>query len=223
MSLSLLGQAQEASTWEALLSKHVDGDGNVDYRALQKNPAGLTAYLDFLATHPPSQDSQQADSLAYFINLYNAATLQLIVSNYPLKSIRDIDSPWSKPVVRVGNKKFSLEEVEHDILRGMNEPRIHFAINCASRSCPPLYRKPFKPELLEKQLEAVTSAFINAPSLNRINPNQLVLSRIFDWYKEDFGGDSGVRKFIQRYTAIPIAKDATVEYLEYDWKLNGQH
>lgn len=210
------------SLLDSILALHVDKSGNVDYMALKKDQAGLKAYLDYLALHPPSQDSRRVDSLAYYINLYNAATLQLIIEYYPLKSIKDIDDPWGRAFVHSGDEVFSLEYIEHDILRKMDEPRIHFAINCASRSCPPLYRNSFKADSLESQLQAVTKAFINNPAYNQLKGPQLNISRLFNWYKKDFGGRNGVIKFLEAYSDHPIKPNATINYLKYDWQLNEQ-
>lgn len=215
-------QDQGNKPWEAVLAKHVNERGNVNYNALKKDLAGLDAYLDYLALHPPSQDSRRVDSLAYFINLYNAATLRLVAEHYPLKSIQDIENPWDRKFIRSGEKRLSLQQVEHDILRKLNDPRIHFAINCASISCPPLLNVPYRANDLDQQLEKVTRNFINNPRYNALNSKPPRVSRIFDWYKEDFGGKDGVVAFIHTYHTGGFNPQTPLQYLEYDWQLNAQ-
>lgn len=208
--------------YAGVLQKHVNERGNVDYRKLKTDLAGLDAYLDYLALHPPSQDSRRVDSLAYFINLYNAATLRLVAENYPVSSIQEIDDPWNKKFVRSGNKLLSLQQIEHQILRSMDEPRVHFAINCASVSCPPLLNQPFYSEKIEQQLDVVTRNFITNDTYNDLDAEPLRLSRIFDWYKEDFGGSEGVVLFISKYIGRDLDVNLPLTYSKYNWQLNEQ-
>lgn len=211
------------TTWEAVLAEHVDERGDVNYSKLKMNLAGLDAYLDYLALHPPSQDSRRVDSLAYFINLYNAAALQLVADNYPLKSIQDIEDPWNRQFIRSGKNRYSLQKIEHEILRNLKEPRIHFAINCASVSCPPLLNAPYRADVLDQQLDRVTRDFINNPEYNNFQANPPKISKIFDWYKDDFGGKEGVRVLINKYHSKGLGGDTPIQFLEYDWQLNEQN
>ena len=122
------------------------------------------------------------DSLAYFINAYNAVTIKLILDHYPLKSIRKLVTPWRFKRFKLNGKKISLNHIEHQILRKMKEPRIHFAINCASASCPKLRNRAFYAHSMEQQLEEVTTGFINDPKRNQLNQQEMVISRIFQWF-----------------------------------------
>lgn len=208
------------SLWEPVLQAHVNEQGWVDYTSLKEQPGALLGYLDHLSGLPPAPDWSRADSLAYYINLYNAATVKLILEHYPVASIQDIPRPWTSKVVRIGKDHVSLGYVEHQVLRNMDEPRIHFAINCASYSCPKLWNKAFTADAIESQLEMVTSEFVNDPSHNELGKTTWELSQIFNWYKGDFGGKDGVRQFIKKYAGISAEEEIPISYRKYDWSLN---
>ncbi len=206
------------SQWTALLKKYVGDDGKVDYKGFLQDKNRLDDYLNTLSNQVPTNDWSVQEQLAYYINLYNAQTVALILRNYPLKSIKDIDRPWTTDFIKIGDKELSLGALEHSILRKMNEPRIHFAINCASASCPKLINEAYIPEKLEEQLEDGTHGFINSKN-NTIAQNEMELSRIFKWYKDDFGNGKLI-SYIDPYTEIEIAPKAKIKYKEYDWSLN---
>lgn len=218
--LERLNNKPNHALWERILQSYVDEAGQVDYATLKKQPGALLGYLDHLSDFPPQADWSRADSLAYYINLYNAATVKLILEHYPVASIRDIPSPWSSKVVRIGKGYISLGHIEHRILRKMDETRIHFAINCASLSCPRLWNHAFTAEAMENQLKQVTSEFINDPTLNQLGDSSWELSQIFNWYKGDFKSEGGVRNYIARYANITSADGLKVGYKKYDWSLN---
>ena len=159
--------------WDSLLDKHVDANGNVDYEGFKTDRDKLTEYLIYLADHPIAENAPKDERLAYFINLYNAGTVQLILEKYPLKSIKDIFRPWGKDRIRYGGEMISLGDIEHKILRKMDEPRIHFAINCASYSCPKLQKKAFLASSMETQLEHAAIDFINDPTKNNIKATKV--------------------------------------------------
>ena len=208
------------SVWNTLLQRHVDGNGNVNYSGFKQDGEELSNYLNHLAQHPPSQTWSKEDSLAYYINLYNAATVKLIVNHYPVEGIKDIPNRWSKKWIKVGNNVLSLNGIEHDILRKMGEPRIHFAINCASYSCPKLWNEAFIPEKVEQQLDQVAHDFVNDPTKNRFEQDEAQLSKIFKWYKGDFTEDVSLLEYINQYLNDPINKNTDIDYLDYDWSLN---
>jgi hypothetical protein len=208
------------SQWTQLLKKYVTNEGKVDYKGFLQDKSHLDDYLNALAKQVPTNDWSVQEQLAYYINLYNAQTVNLILKNYPIKSIKDIDGPWTKDFIKIGEKELSLGALEHSILRKMNEPRIHFAINCASGSCPKLLNEAYTPEKLEEQLEKVTHGFINSGN-NTISSNKLELSRIFKWYKGDFKNGELIQ-FIDPYTEVKIDPKAKISYKEYDWSLNEQ-
>lgn len=208
------------SAWNSLLDSYVDSSGNVDYKSFAGNRDGLDGYLEDLAGKEPPESAGKNERLAYYINLYNAATIQLILDNYPLKSIKDISSPWGKKRVKISGRMESLGDIEHKILRKMDEPRIHFAINCASFSCPRLMNWAFTASGMESQLQEAARGFIRDPSKNRISESSLELSNIFNWYKKDFTENGTLIEYLNGFTDAPISPDAKITYLDYDWSLN---
>ena len=204
-----------------LLGKYVDANGNVNYKELKRNKKDLDALYDKIISISPQDDWNRDQALAYWINLYNVATLRLIVNNYPTTSITKLEGgkPWDKKWIKVGGRILSLNNIENDIIRPeFKEPRIHFAVNCAAASCPPLLNEAFDPDRLDKQLEKQTRAFLNDSDYNSISGSKLKLSKIFDWYKEDFGD---LKTYIAPYVETNI-DDASVSFLEYKWALNKQ-
>lgn len=211
------------SQWDKLLKKYINSDGLVDYKGFKKDQVKLDEYLKMLSEKEPTNNWSVQELLAYYINLYNAATVKLIVENYPLKSIKDIDGAWTKGRVVIGNKNLSLGGIENGILRKMNEPRIHFAINCASISCPKLLNEAYTASKINEQLDRATKEFINSNE-NDISPNSPKISSIFDWYTKDFevNGKQNVIGYINQYSKIQINSGATLNYKNYNWELNEQ-
>jgi hypothetical protein len=218
------------SIYGKLLKAHVI-DGRVDYSGFKKDEAQLDAYLAALGAIAPGELAQQ-EQMAFYINAYNAWTIKLILGAWPdLTSIKDLgslfQSPWKKSFVKLRQGVVTLDHIEHDILRPRyKDPRIHFAINCASISCPPLLNTPYIGSELSRQLDVVTTNFINDPSNNYINGDTLHVSRIFKWFEEDFNGD--IYGFFKRYARGELKKQLDsraeglkINYLPYDWALNG--
>jgi len=222
--IGLTAQAQH-QLWLQLLQKHVHpGTGMVNYQGFQRDSARLNQYLEQLASYDVAQKSPAAQK-AFWMNVYNAYTVALIVKHYPLKSIRDIEvsgkGPWDIPLVRVGGKNYTLNQVEHEILRPeFQDPRIHAGINCASFSCPKLLPVAFTEANVEAQLDQAFRQFIHDPERNTFSPEQLELSRLFKWFSEDFTQQGSLINFLSRWYDGPIAKDASISYREYDWSLN---
>ena len=214
-----------------LLGRYVKS-GVVDYRGLKKEEGNLDRYLRILEKTDPKTLSRK-DQFAFYINAYNAWTIKLILSDYPgIKSIKDLGSlfksPWKKKIARIDGDVISLNNIEHDILRPrFKDPRIHFAVNCASKSCPPLRSEPYEGDVLDNQLTEMTKRFINDPERNHLQGNTLYVSSIFKWYSGDFNDDmvGFFRKYAQGELRDGLKKhagDIEVEYLDYDWTLNGQ-
>ena len=174
------------------------------------------------------------EQMAFWINLYNAKTIDIVLDHYPVKTIRDISlgggllttGPWKKQVMTVGGQPLSLDNVEHDILRKQwKDPRVHYAVNCASFSCPNLSGKPFTGKDLDAMLDAGAKAYINHPRGATFRNDRLVLSQIFEWYRKDFGStDAEVIAHLARYASPDLkAKLATTRSIAsygYDWSLN---
>ncbi|GEO04616.1 DUF547 domain-containing protein [Adhaeribacter aerolatus] len=213
-----------------LLKQHVNTAGNVNYKGFIKDSTQLNVYLKQLSANPPQKNWSKNDQLAYWINAYNAFTIQLIIRHYPLKSIKDIGSiikipfvntPWDIKFIRIGRNTYDLNNIEHDILRkNFNEPRIHFAIVCASVSCPKLLNEAFVVARVEQQLEAQAKDFINDPSRNKITPAKAQLSSIFSWFKDDFTKQGNLVDFINKYASFKLRPNASITYLDYNWNLN---
>lgn len=206
--------------WDSLLKTHVSHDGNVNYQAIKKDKTILDEYINILSENTPNDDWRKNDILSYWINAYNALTVDLIVRNYPVKSIKDIKDPWKERLWKLGNKWYNLDDIEHQILRKMDEPRIHFAIVCASFSCPKLQNYAFTAPDLETQLTESTKSFLADTNRNIITEDHLKLSKIFQWFTKDFKQYGSVIDFINEYTKIDINPKAKTSYLDYNWDLN---
>lgn len=210
------------SAWDKLLKKYVSDDGDVNYKEFKTDVELLNNYINYLSTKIPTENWSKQEKLAYFINVYNANTIKLIIDYYPIKSIKDIKNPWSKNRIKIGDEDLSLSVIENKILRKMNEPRIHFAINCASVSCPILLNLAYTSKNADALLEQAANGFISNTKKNRIIEQSIQLSKIFQWYKSDFTTNGSLFNYINHYSKVKIQPDASIEYLEYDWSLNEQ-
>jgi hypothetical protein len=214
-----------------LLEKYTQ-NGTVDYQGLKNEEVKLDQYLKVLAETDTKKLSRE-EQLAFYVNAYNAWTIKLILTGYPgIKSIKDLGSifksPWKKQVARIDGDIVTLDHIEHDILRPrFKDPRVHFAVNCASKGCPPLRSEPYRAGILEQQLNEMAGAFINDSRRNRIEERTLYVSSIFKWFSEDFNDD--VVGFFLKYAQEDLKKQLEdsknklkVKYLDYDWSLNGK-
>ena len=200
----------------------------VDYRQLTQDPDRLATYLATLSSVSQQQFNgfTKPQQLAFLINAYNGYQLKLVIDNYPIGSIKDVGnffrSPWDIEFFQLFGDDASLNLIEHGMIREQfNEPRIHFAVNCASISCPPLQRAAFRADQLDAQLEAATVNFLNDESVNRVdsNSNRLLVSKIFDWYGEDF--DDVTAFILSKMQGVESSNQAfKLDYLDYDWGLN---
>ena len=207
------------TTWTILLKKYVKA-GVVDYKGIKADP-DFEAFLGALQADIPAATASREAQMAYWINVYNAFTIKLIVDNYPVKSIKDINKgePWKKEWIQIAHTTYSLDNIENDILRKKyKDARIHFAINCAARACPPLRAEAFAADKLEAQLEEQTTNFVNSQT-NVIGGNALKISSIFSWFKADFGD---VPAFLRKYSRTKFGASPTIAYQKYDWSLNGK-
>jgi len=234
------------SGWVALLEEYVvageDGLNRVNYKAFKS--AGLEAlknYIHQMEGVNPAELSRN-EQFAFWANLYNAKTIDIILDHYPVKSIKNISlesglfsvlkksvgagGPWKTPVLKVAGQKLSLNDIEHNILRPIfKDPRVHYAVNCASIGCPNLGRQPFTAELLEAQLDENARAYINHPRGVKVSGSSVTASSIYSWFKSDFGGnDSGVLAHLRKYANSDLKaklKNVTaIKGYQYDWSLN---
>lgn len=213
----------------AVLAQVVDDDGAVDYAALRADRAGLDRYLAALARTGVPRDRHGA--MAYYINAYNVFTLQLVLRLLPADqaawsgfSVAEQEGFWKAYRFELGGARLTLDEIEHQRLRPMGDPRIHFAVNCASRSCPPLVPEAYVRERLEAQLEAAAVRFARSPYHVRTVGGKLVVNQLLDWFKGDFGGVDGVRRFLAQRQADEARRTtierAAIGWFDYEWSLN---
>lgn len=217
----------QTENYDALLKKHVDEKGNVDYKNLKSDESKLTAYISYLEKTAPSKDWSDNKTKAFWINAYNAYTLKIILDNYPLKSIMEIKEKgkdaWNISFANVGGKNYTLNHIEHEILRkDFNDPRIHVGVNCASGSCPQLGNFAFTEVNIDTELERLMKLFINDSTRNKITENKIQVSKIFDWFKGDFTKNGSIIDYLNNYSIKKINKKAKIRFLEYDWNLNGK-
>lgn len=239
--------------WHALLQKHVSmlngGQASqVNYQGMLNDRADLKAYLSSLSAVDKNTFNAWPKNarLAFLINAYNAYTVELVLTRYPnLKSIKDIgsliQSPWKKRFIPLLGGSYSLDDIEHGMIRKLgsyNEPRIHFAVNCASVGCPALRNEAYHGDTLDAQLETATRSFLADRTRNRFDAptNTLHVSKIFEWYKKDFEqgwrGWNNLHAFFSQYAPVLndaadakntiASRQANIVYLDYDWALNKQ-
>ena len=212
----------------SFLKKHVSKNGFVNYKTLTADSSSLNSYIQLLSKNTPGAGWTEKEKLAYWINVYNAYTLRIVSRHYPLTSITTIKKTGAKDVwaikfIKIGGQLYSLNEIENEVIRKrFNEPRIHFAVNCASYSCPNLLNEAYTEVKLESQLESQTRKFINDPSKNKIGADQISISKLFDWYKADFTKNGTVIDFINKYSITKTKSGSAIRYMDYSWKLNGQ-
>ncbi len=227
------------TAWSAFLARYVTTDAHgvnrVAYaRVTAADRDALRRYVARLSQVPISR-YDRPEQLAYWINLYNALTVRVVLDHYPVASIRDIDispglfadGPWGAELVTVDGQALTLNDIEHRILRPIwRDPRIHYAVNCASLGCPNLAREAYSAATLDRMLDAAARAYVNSPRGVRVGQDGLIVSSLYIWFEADFGGnDAAVIDHLRRYADPPL-RDALQGRTEidghaYDWSLNG--
>ncbi|MBV1913992.1 MAG: DUF547 domain-containing protein [Pseudomonadales bacterium] len=246
---SLIAEPMNHAHWDSLLKKHVKSiDGGsataLDYSGFARDTGRFKSYQDQLSRVTQTEFDQWSkdNQLAFLINAYNAFTVALILTKYPgLDSIKDLgsffSSPWKKKFIKLLGQTRSLDDIEHKLIRGSrryNDPRIHFAVNCASIGCPALRAEAYMGDRIDSQLQDQTRQFLSDTSRNRSENGQLEVSSIFKWYREDFekgwlGFDSLEDFFVAYKSELGMADEQLsdlqagkidIEFLDYDWRLN---
>ncbi len=238
-------QADADAVLDALLSRHVvphpDGVTRLRYAAWKASAADMAAldgWIAAAATRRPST-LPRAEAFAFWANLYNALTLKVVLERYPVRSIRDIRStgvpldpkgwfgPWRTRLVTVEGRRMSLDDIEHETMRPtFRDPRVHYAVNCASIGCPNIWPRAWRAATLESELDAAARAFVNHPRGVTVLPDgRLRVSSIFTWFREDLGGnEAGVVAHLRRHAAPALAAQlndrTTIAEDTYDWALN---
>jgi len=224
------------SAWTEILSTHYNPAKGMDYERLRREDyPKLTKLVDTLSSVDVGSLTRD-EQLAYWMNLYNVSTITLIVDNYPVDSIRDLSKSlinkyqvFDREVVPSGGRMVSLNEIEHEKIReGFSDPRIHFAINCAARSCPPMRQEAFVGARVDAQLEEQARSFINHNVRVELEGDKATLevTKIMDWFEEDFEKAGGVAAFVKKYLTgddavkLSTAKRIRVDHFDYDWTLN---
>ncbi|MCC6751695.1 MAG: DUF547 domain-containing protein [Deltaproteobacteria bacterium] len=214
------------TAWDRLLKAHVSA-GRVNYAALAAGGrAELSAYLQAVARADPARMGRAAE-LAFYLNAYNALVVGQVVARWPkVVSVKELPGFFDRHTHVVGGRTLTLNELENAVLRPrFRDPRIHFALVCAARSCPPLASEAFRGATVERALERLTRAFLRSPAGVVLTPTEVRLSRLFDWYASDFGGAGKVLAFVARYhpagSALLVPR-RRVTFLAYDWALNGR-
>jgi len=227
-------------SWDALLAKYVDGEGYVNYQAWNASAQDqrlLDQYLAHLSQASPTAKASRAARLAFWINAYNALTVDGILDEYPTSSIRNHTAKlvgyniWHDLLLQVGQNSYSLDQIEHQVLRKMGDPRIHFAIVCASVGCPRLMNRAYTPEDVDKQLTANAKAFFADRTKFRYDARsgRVEVSPIIEWFGSDFGSTTAeqmaaIAPYLPDAASQQLARSgrASVSYLDYDWGLNDQ-
>ena len=224
------------SSFDQLLQKYVDENGQVAYKTWHASAAdrqALTNYLAHLSQASSTQPASREAQLAYWINAYNAVTIEGIMQVYPTSSIRNHTKAvghniWKRLFLHSGGKKLSLEDIEHKVLRKMNEPRIHFAIVCASIGCPRLLNRAYFPQSLGEQLAVNTQDFFSRAQNLQVSGNTISMSKIMEWYGTDFAQSPQqqaqvlAKYFPAQVQQLAASGNFRVSYLGYDWNLNEQ-
>jgi len=231
-------QKIDHSVWNYFLEKNVtqsdDRINRIAYASISDaDKAKLKSYLELMQKILISEFNRD-EQLAYWINLYNATTVNVVINHYPVKSIRDIDispglfsdGPWGKKLLKIEGRALSLNDIEHGILRPIwKDARIHYAVNCASISCPDLSERAYSAENINEQLDTAATRYISHPRAVRFTDEGIIVSSIYSWFQKDFGErESDVIKHLQHYANHDMTnKLSGIEFFEgddYDWSLN---
>ena len=224
-SFTMASERPDHSILDRLLNEFVSSSGKVNYKGMKRKIDTLDKYLIELRNIAPASDWSRNEKKAYYINAYNAYTLKFVLVKYPVSSVKDISfsgkDVWNTRLVKLGAKSYTLQQVENDLLRRMGDARIHFAINCASYSCPRLWNHAYTAENVSGRMTKLTKEYINNEKHNIITPKKIKVSKIFEWYADDFVKDGQTLiDYLNKYSNVKIESDAKIEYLPYNWSLN---
>lgn len=232
---SEVDETANENDYDRLLKKYVSKSGEVDYGGFLKERAALEGYIKNMSAEGPKGSWSKDKEMAYWINMYNANTIKLIIdhSDENIKSIKDIgpknqipfvNTPWDIKFITIDGDKMDLNKIEHGILRKKfkEDPRFHFALVCASQSCPKLRNEAYVGRKLDKQLDDQAREFLNDESRNKISDKEVKISMIFKWFEKDFERKDKIAEWVNKYSEDKIdEKTKKFDYLDYSWKLNG--
>lgn len=219
VSLNGFSQVIDFSEYDDFLKKHVSSKGVVDYDKVLKDMNEIRNIAQNFAKISPNKSWSEAEVKTYWINVYNANIIKLLVENYPIKSINYIREPFKMQFIDFDGEKISLDHIEHEILRPMNDPRVHFALYSTAISSPLLKNTAYSSNSIDYDLDVATSNYINDSTKNTIGTATCELSKIFEWYFTDFIGPMNMVGFINKYAATKINDNTKLIFKEYDWNL----
>ncbi|NHN28062.1 DUF547 domain-containing protein [Flavobacterium jejuense] len=219
VTLNGFSQVIDFSEYDGFLKKHVSSKGVVDYDKVLKDMREINNIAQNFSKISPNKSWSETEVKTYWINVYNANIIKLLVENYPIKSINYIREPFKMKFIDFDGEKISLDHIEHEILRPMNDPRVHFALYSTAISSPQLKNTAYAANSIDYDLDVATSNYINDTTKNTIGTATCQLSKIFEWYFADFIGPVNMVGFINKYSAIKINDNTKLEFKEYDWNL----
>lgn len=212
------------SAWDQILILNVMDNGMVDYDGVTRDVSVFYEYFRYLCKLSPKENWSKEDKLAYWLNVYNATAMKMIIDEYPVASINELENPWKRKTFKSQGVRYSLDDIEHNILRKFGDPRIHFLLNCGSMSSPRLWNRAYTSKNINEALENRTREFINDPQRNQITSSTVKISQVFEWYKDDFENNNiEVVDFINQYATVKINKIPKKAYITYDWSLNKKN
>lgn len=226
----------DAGPWAEILARRrgmgADGVARFDYAAARADGPALRAWIEAQARADPTRMTREAQ-FAYWADLYNALTVDLVLEAWPVDTIRKVRGglfnlgPWDETVVRVAGRDLSLDAIEHGVMRPVfRDPRVHYAVNCASIGCPDLPERPWAGAALSARLDVAARAYVNHPRGAAVEGGRLIVSSIYAWFEEDFGGgDAGVLAHLRRHAgpglSAALAGRDRIDGDRYDWAINA--
>ncbi len=218
--LNAFSQTIDLADYNKFLKDHVSSKGVVNFDKVLKNVDQLNAITRSFSKISPNRGWTTSEKKSYWINFYNANIIKLIAEHYPLKSINYIPNAFDDKIIDYAGTKVSLDNIEHEILRKLGDPRVHFALYSTAISSPVLKRTAYEPENIEKELGVATSNFLNDPTKNKLGAAVSEISKTFDWYKDDFASLNDIINFINIHSGGTKITDKTkITYMDYNWNL----
>jgi hypothetical protein len=205
--------------WDNLLKQNVNVQGNVNYEGFKRDKSSLDNYLMHLKQTPPVKEWTSEETMAYWLNVYNAYVVKTVVENLPLKSINSVKKPFDQKIIEIGEKLYSLNDVE-GMLRKMKDPRVHFGMTKGAVSSPKLSQIAFTGDNVDKRLEALAINFLNDRAKNQLATEAIKISELFKIYAKDFPSKGGLIDFLNKYALEDISVKAKISYMEFNWNLN---
>jgi hypothetical protein len=220
LTLTTYSQKVNYFYYNNFLLKYVTEKGVVDYDKIYQNKSELREIIEKFEKIKPTIYWTNNENLAFWINVYNLYSIKLVIDNYPIKSIKEINNAWKKDFIVFNGIPVSLDYIDEKVLRPLGDPRYHFAINCTSYSCPAFLNEAYDYEKIDSQLQNAAELFINDASKNEISSRKATISKVFDWYQKDFTTKGTLIQFLNEFSKTKLKDDAVITFQEYNWKLS---